>query len=690
MSSWSGWEQLGGQLAGGEPAAAQNADGRLELFAEVSGPQGPELGHIWQTAPNAGWSAWDSLGAPASAQFLGATAVARNADGRLEAFARVGLMSTGTLWHIWQTTPGGTWSAWEDLGGSIGAHIVVATQNADGRLEVFAVSSTAKLEHIWQTSPNGGWSAWGGLGQPVGVSLTAGVAAGQNPDGRLEVFAVATDGGLWHLWQESPNGDWSGWESLSAPPGVSLAIPAAARNEDGRLEVFVSGQGNLWHRWQPAPGAGWADWAGLGVPPGTASLVAPAVGQNSDGRLEVFAVAGGAVWHIWQSGINNGWSAWESLGGRPEPGVAVGQNADGRLEVFVEDRAAGPHTSWHRWQTSPGGAWSSSPIAWQTSGPAEAMSALAIALDGTLVAAGASGVWRSQDGAASWTKISPTLLGASLSIDPAGGAIWATSHDGNQILASFDGGTTWASKYATSGEGHLNVVLADPNSSGTVWVGMSAPDTLAEVLRSTDNGSTWTPVLPSSLRGGGGLSPTNAGPLEASNGLAGLIVAGAQYYHSGGVLKSADGGATWTLAYGDAYTPLAGASAVAVSGATVATARVYAGLNVLQFGSMVRSINGGATWTDLSNALPVRGSSTGGFVANLVADPQHTDVVYTSMWDTSTPARTGVFVSADGGQSWTELGHLAPRVAGPNGLALNLATQTLYAASDQGVYGYPL
>jgi hypothetical protein len=154
------------------------------------------------------------------------------------------------------------------------------------------------------------------------------------------------------------------------------------------------------------------------------------------------------------------------------------------------------------------------------------------------------------------------------------------------------------------------------------------------------------------------------------------------------VLKTADAGATWTLAYPDTYTPLAGASAVAVGGASPASTRIYAGLNVMQFGSLVRSDDGGVTWTDLSATLPIRHTGTGGYVANIVLDPAHPDTVFISMWDTSTPPQTRVFGSIDGGQTWTEVGHLDRRVAGPNGLLRDGTTRTLYAATEQGVYAY--
>jgi hypothetical protein len=690
MSGWTGWAALGGQLSSGRLAVAPNLDGRLELFAPSAGPEGPELVHIWQTSPNGDWSDWSSLGAPPG-EFISGIAVSHNADGRLEAFVRVGLMSVGVLWHVWQTAAGGGWSSWDDLGGELGAHVVAAAQNEDGRLEVFAISPGGTLQHIWQTSPDDGWSEWEDLSAPPGAALTAGLAVDRNADGRLEVFAVATDGALWHVWQEAPNSGWSDWDDLGSPAGLTTAELTVGQNQDGRLEVFAIADNTLWHRWQTAAGGAWDDWSSLGAPAGGVAVGAPAVGQNADGRLEVFAVeSGAAVWHIWQTSPNDDWSDWDTLGGAPEAGPAVGQNEDGRLEVFVEDSNASRARAWHRWQVSPGGDWVFVASDWDSNGPAEAVVALAIDPSGAILAAGATAVWRSSDGASSWTQVSSALLGESISASPAGGPIWAVSRDRKQVLASTDGGASWTVYYTAAGAAHINAVLADPNTADTVWAGISAADTLADVLRSTDGGASWSPLLPTSLRGGGGLSPTNAGPLAALSEVPGLVIAGAQYYHSGGVLKTEDGGASWTLAYPDTYTPLAGASAVALGGSSAATASIYAGLNVMQFGSLVRSDDGGATWIDLSDQLPVRNPGTGGFVGNIVLDPAEPGTAYISEWDTNTPPQTGVFVSADQGQSWTELGHLDPQVAGPCGLALDSMSRVLYAATSEGVYSFVL
>lgn len=159
---WSDWRSLGGQIVG-DPGVGRNADGRLEAFANPGTAM--SLSNIYQTAPNAGWAGWNDL----DESIGGATpVVARNADGRLEVFVRDDDESKtgGGLLHIWQTAPNNGWSGWHSLGGKLGSDPAVAL-NADGRLEVFAVGRGHYLYHIWQTEAGGDWSDWHELGDWV-------------------------------------------------------------------------------------------------------------------------------------------------------------------------------------------------------------------------------------------------------------------------------------------------------------------------------------------------------------------------------------------------------------------------------------------------------------------------------------------------------------------------------------------
>jgi hypothetical protein len=329
---------------------------------------------------------------------------------------------------------------------------------------------------------------------------------------------------------------------------------------------------------------------------------------------------------------------------------------------------------------------------WTTAGPGERVTAVAVGPvdDQAVLAAGESGVWQTLDGGGTWTQVSTTQLGRGMSIAPnPADTVYGISSDARNILKSTDGGATWTSVYAGTGQTQINTVLADPNLVGAVYAGVSYTDGLAQVLRSLDAGATWAPVLPPNLRGAGGIGATNITTLAALPGVGGLVLAGIQVYHGGGVLRSTDSGATWISVYNGNLTPLAGASALAVTGDGAATATIYAGFNVMQLGSLVRSTDGGSTWTNLTDELPIHGPD-GGVVANLVTNPVQPVWVYMSEWDTAPSRQTGVFATPDAGATWVELGHLEAQVNGPQGLALAIPSRTLYAATEAGVFQYTI
>lgn len=260
-NGWGGSGSLGQPPNGimGAPVVGRNQDGRLEVFA-VSGGQ---LWHLWQTAPNNGWSGWGSLGAPAAGLHVGDPRVHYNADGRLEVFC---LGGDGSAWHIWQTAPNNGWSGWSSLGKpapGITGTTILPMANQDGRMELFVTAGDGNVWHIWQTSPSNGWSGWSALPAPqLGIPVWGLLGASNNADGRIEVFSIGSDGMLWHIWQTSPNNGWSGWECLLNGPGGSAMNgdqhPSVGRNADGRLEVFlVGGDNHAWHIWQVAPNGLW-------------------------------------------------------------------------------------------------------------------------------------------------------------------------------------------------------------------------------------------------------------------------------------------------------------------------------------------------------------------------------------------------------------------------------------------------
>lgn len=155
---------------------------------------------------------------------------------------------------------GGSKSRMEQLGKSWqtqGPHVSRTTdrdlsepfvqENPDGHLEVFAPGNGAFCNR-WQEAPNSLiWRSQGWNAKPrpkPNVGLVWLEAALDAPRRRVEAVALADDGDLWHAWQIFQAPFWSDWHSLGRP---SVRILAADRltigtNQDGRLEVFLSGQ----------------------------------------------------------------------------------------------------------------------------------------------------------------------------------------------------------------------------------------------------------------------------------------------------------------------------------------------------------------------------------------------------------------------------------------------------------------
>ena len=294
---------------------ARNADGRLEVFGIASDDS---IWHTWQTTPGGAWNgSWAELYSPANR--LRTLSVGRNGDGRLEVF---GTYSDDSIWHTWQTAPGAAWNGgWAQLYTAADRLMMLrAATNGDGRLEVFGISSDERIWHTWQTAPGGPWNgSWAELYSPADRLRT--LAVGVNADGRLEVFGIASNASIWHAWQTAPGGPWNGgWAELYGPADRLRSL-AVGRNADGRLEVFgIAPDERIWHTWQTAPGGGWnGGWAELYSP--ADRLWRLAVSTNRDGRLEAFGLSSDEeIWHTWHTTPGGGWNGgWEQLYGPASP-----------------------------------------------------------------------------------------------------------------------------------------------------------------------------------------------------------------------------------------------------------------------------------------------------------------------------------------------------------------------------------
>jgi hypothetical protein len=240
------------------------------------------------------------------------------------------------------------------------------------------------------------------------------------------------------------------------------------------------------------------------------------------------------------------------------------------------------------------------------------------------------------------------------------------------IRGSFYGGTA---------SGRVDAIVVAPN--GEIFVGSAG----GGVWSSTDGGSHWvthTDQVSSGLAIGAlALDPTNAQVVYAGTGEGESC---GDCFYGGGVLKSSDGGASWTVS-----NPAGMFTGVDFTGLAVDPSnpqRLYASTS----SGLFESADGGASWSQPTTGT---GDVTDSASA-VVLDPAHPATVYLA-----TPG-IGIQVSLDGGVDFQTLSGGLPAAAtfGVTALAIGTpssshpnADQTIYAAvalngaSDPGNQG---
>jgi photosystem II stability/assembly factor-like uncharacterized protein len=259
--------------------------------------------------------------------------------------------------------------------------------------------------------------------------------------------------------------------------------------------------------------------------------------------------------------------------------------------------------------------------------------------------------------------------------------------------------------------GRVNVLALDPGYNGTsnqtVYIGAAT----GGVWRSTNNGSTWTPLFddqPFLAIGALAIDPSNPNVIYAGTG-EGKVTQG---YYGVGMLKSNNGGATWTLITGPISTrppnqpAFINASFTQIAIDPAAPSTVFATTTIGIPGSasssvpeipalgqrgVWRSLDGGLNWTNVDP------TGTGGnfSATDVLVDSRNHDRVLAVL------RGVGVFRSTSGGAlgTWTKLGGGLPAetlwlrgilAAGP---PISPSTETTiyaaFAAPDstlQGIY----
>ena len=271
----------------------------------------------------------------------------------------------------------------------------------------------------------------------------------------------------------------------------------------------------------------------------------------------------------------------------------------------------------------------------------------------TIYAGTSDRIFKSSDGGSSWSAVN---IGPSpdasreMAIDPQTlSTLYASTY--TKLFKSSDGGSSWSPVNVLRIRSILALAV-DPQTPTTVYVGTNGDN----LFRSTDGGSSWSSVGPVSTQ-------TVAFDLQSPT----TVYAGTDY----ALFKSIDGGASFSRT---GLTVL-GVYAVAVDPKVPTT--LYAGTRDYSpnLTGVVKSTDGGASWSAANNGLGIQPLGRA-----LAIDPLNPAIIYVGI------AGRGVFKSTDGGMSWTGINTGLTNLS-IYALAIDPMTPTiLYAGTGAGVF----
>lgn len=272
----------------------------------------------------------------------------------------------------------------------------------------------------------------------------------------------------------------------------------------------------------------------------------------------------------------------------------------------------------------------------------------------------------------SWTSIGPQPIDTpytdtmdsgrvtALAINPGNiSQVYAAGAQGG-IWKTTNGGTTWAPLTDTQPSLAVGSLTLDPTNSSTIYVGTGEENFSGDsyygagILKSTDGGNTWTHICgpfcgPWDQDGYYGGGARIGGLVVDPNN--NQVLLAALESNNNGIYRSADGGNTWTQV-------LSGNCGTAVLFDPVNTGVAYAALGNSFSGyteGVYKSTDSGQTWTPINgtgaNVLPLANAAR----IVLAMAPSSTTTLFAGIANINDGSLLGFFETTDGGANWVQL-----------------------------------
>jgi photosystem II stability/assembly factor-like uncharacterized protein len=205
--------------------------------------------------------------------------------------------------------------------------------------------------------------------------------------------------------------------------------------------------------------------------------------------------------------------------------------------------------------------------------------------------------------------------------------------------------------------GRITGIATDPTNANIYYVAAAG----GGVWKTTDAGATWTPLTDGQstlFMGAIAVAPSSPSVLYAGTGEANN--SGFDTFYGRGVLKSSDGGATWTLLNDNGAFDLGTIAKIAVSPTDANTLYVAVSnqgnngnTNVVT--GIYKSSDGGTTWTNTTSSIA--GVAITDQFSDVVIDPTNPNNLFCAIGSPFGSAVDSVYTSTNAGGSWAVAGN---------------------------------